>query len=189
MPPFPVRSTRVVHVGGMSKSNLLSQLRHSGVQLNPLAVQLFAHDGFETSAERRPLSITSMSVAELGLSQGGGFDEICSLALAQGYSLCPLELGPHLRLAFSDQHEGFLGQPPSQNCAPPGSVTVASQPISDDEDVPKGFYLRVIEGIPWLRGYRSWSGHIWASTDVFAFVESDSAAFRRTIASTCQTHG
>lgn len=176
MASFPVQSTRIVHVGGMSKPNLLSKLRNEGVQLNALAVQLFAHDGFETSAEQRPCPIVPISVAELGLSQGGMFDEICSVAFERGYSLCPLELGPHLRLAFTDQPEGLLGQPPSQNCAPPGSITVASQPISDDEDVPKGFYLRVIEGVPWLRGYRSWPGHLWAPTDVLAFVESRSMA-------------
>lgn len=176
MASFPVQSTRIVHIGGMGKPNLLSKLRNEGVQLNPLAVQLFAHDGFETSADRRPFTAVPISVAELGLSQGGMFDEICSVALARGYSLCPLELGPHLRLAFIDQPEGFLGQPSTQNCAPPGSLTVASQPISDDEDVPKGFYLRVIEGVPWLRGYRSWHGHLWTPTDVFVFVESHGAA-------------
>lgn len=176
MPSFPAQSTSTVYVGGVSKIDLLSQLHNEGVQLNPLAIQLFSHDGFQTSAKQRPLAIVRISVAELGLSQGGIFDEICSRALARGYSLCPLELAPQLRLAFTDQHEGFLGQPPSQNCAPPGSVTIASQPISEDEDVPKGFYLRVIEGVPWLRGYRSWPGHLWAPTDVLAFIESRSAA-------------
>lgn len=176
MPSFPFQSTRIVNVGGVGKPDLLSQLRNKGVQLNPLAIQLFSHECFQTSVEQRPLSVVLISVAELGLNQGGVFDEICSRALSRGYSLCPLELGPHFRLDFADQHEGFLGQPPSQNCAPPGSVTVASQPISEDEDVPRGFYLRVIEGVPWLRGYRSWPGHIWAPSDGLAFIESRSAA-------------
>jgi len=175
--PSPLSpSVRIVRVGGVVKSDLLSQLLKQGVQLNPLAVQLFSDDGFQTYVEQRTLGIVLVSVAELGLSQGGAFEDIAARALARGYSPCPLELGPHLRLAYADQAEGFLGQPSSQKCAPPGSVTVASQPISKDDDAPKGFYLRVIEGLPWLRGYRSWPGHVWAPTDVLAFVESDSAA-------------
>ena len=176
MPTFPIQFTRIVQVGGVGKPDLLSKLRDEGVELNPIAIQLFSHAGFQTRIEQRPLSVVQLSAAELGFSRGGTFIDICSRALAGGYSLCPLELGPHFRLAFTDQQEGFLGQPLSQNCAPPGSVTVASKPISEDDDVPKGFYLRVIEGIPWLRGYRSWSGHMWAPTDVFAFIESPSAA-------------
>ncbi len=170
------QSNRIVHVGGVGKSELLSQLGKAGVQLNPFALELFAHDGFQTAAEKSPLSIVQASVAELGLDQGGNFNEVCSRALARGYSLCPLELGPHLRLAFTDQQEGFLGQAPSKNCAPPGSVTVASRPICEDDDIPKGFYLRVIEGVPWLRGYRSWPGHILPPSNVLAFVEHRSAA-------------
>jgi hypothetical protein len=85
--------------------------------------------------------------------------------------LCPLELGPHLRLQFTDQPEGSLGQPVSQNCAPPGSLTVASAPLAQDDETPKGFYLRRIEGVLWLRGYRSWPGHIWSPQDMFVFSE------------------
>ena len=176
MPSPPFQSVRILRVGGVVKSDLLSQLLKQGVRLNPLAVQLFSDDGFQTSVEQRTLAVVQVSVADLGLSQGGGFEEIAARALARGYSLCPLEVGPHFRLAYADQAEGFLGQTPSQKCAPPGSVTVASQPISEDDDAPKGFYLRVIKGLPWLRGYRSWPGHVWAPTDVLAFVESDCAA-------------
>jgi hypothetical protein len=176
MPSPPSQSIRILRVGGVVKSDLLSQLLRQGVQLNPHAVQLFSDDGFRTSVEQCILAVVQVSVAELGLSQGGAFEEIAARALARGYLLCPLELGPHLRLAYADQTEAFLGQPPSQKCAPPGSVTVASQPISEDDDVPKGFYLRVFEGLPWLRGYRSWPGHVWAPTDVLAFVDSNSAA-------------
>jgi hypothetical protein len=172
----PSQSVRILRVGGVVKSDLLGELLKQGVQLNPLAFQLFSDNDFETSVEQRTLAVVQVSVAELGLSRGGTFKEIAARALSRGYSLCPLELGPHLRLAYADQAEGFLGQPPSQKCAPPGSVTVASQPISEDDDAPNGFYLRVIEGLPWLRGYRSSPGHVWAPIDVFAFVESNSAA-------------
>jgi hypothetical protein len=127
------------------------------------------HDGFTTLSTPQVIDVVQISVSALGLPGGGTFDQVVEHALARNYSLCPLELGPHFRLQFMDQAEGFLGYPPSVNRKPPGSITVASQPIAQSDDVPKGFYLRVIEGVPWLRGYRSWAGHVYAPADVFAF--------------------
>ena len=86
-----------------------------------------------------------------------------------GLGLCPLELAPRLRLLLLDQAEGAAGQPLTRNCAPHGAITVASAPLDDDEDVPRGFYLRRIEGTLWLRGYRSWDGHLWSPGDILAF--------------------
>ncbi|MGL4573318.1 MAG: hypothetical protein ACRCV9_00850 [Burkholderiaceae bacterium] len=158
-----------IRIGGITKASLLKELEARGVQLNPFAHELFAHDGFTTLTAQVDINVIQVSVAQLGLAGGGTFDQIIEHALARGYALCPLELGPHFRLQFMHQAEGFLGHPLSANCKPPGSITVASQPIVQSDDVPKGFYLRVIEGVPWLRGYRSWAGHVYASGDVFAF--------------------
>jgi hypothetical protein len=158
-----------VRIGSVAKPDLLKELEARGVQLNPFAHELFAHDGFTTLAKPVEINVVQISAAQLGLAGGGTFDQIVERALARGYALCPLELGPHFRLQFMHQAEGFLGYPPSANCKPPGSITVASQPIEQSDDVPKGFYLRVMEGVPWLRGYRSWAGHVYAPGDVFAF--------------------
>ena len=170
------RSLRKLHLGGVPKSELLRQLAAHGVQLNPLADQLFLETGYAISAVPTTMAVVISPVAALGLEQGGTFSQIADRAHLLAWSLCPLELGPHLRLQFLDQAEGFLGQPYTKNCAPPGSVTVASLPISEDDQVPKGFYLRVIQGVPWLRGYRSWSGHVWAPSDMFAFIVNDGVA-------------
>ncbi|MFM2398105.1 MAG: hypothetical protein RL341_262 [Pseudomonadota bacterium] len=156
-------------IGGITKPDLLKKLEAHGVKLNPFAYELFAHDGFTTLPVPVNINVVELSVSQLGLASGGTFDQVVEHALARGYCLCPLELGPHFRLQFMHQAEGFVGYPPSANCKPPGSITVASQPIAQSDDVPKGFYLRVIEGVRWLRGYRSWAGHGYAPADVFAF--------------------
>jgi hypothetical protein len=176
MPSDQLQSLRKINIGGVSKPELLGRLTACGVQMNPLAEQLFLDSSFDTSAVQTAMTVVLCPIAALGLEQGGTFGEVMGRAYLQGWSHCPLELGPHLRLQFVDQVEGFLGQPHSQNCAPPGSVTVASLPISEDDDVPKGFYLRVIQGVPWLRGYRSWPGHVWAPSDRFAFTVNTRAA-------------
>jgi hypothetical protein len=119
--------------------------------------------------------VVETSVSALGFPDGATFAPIVERAAAQGLSLCPLELGPHLRLQRVDQEEGFVGQPASRHRAPPGSLTLASAPLADDEETPKGFYLRRIEGVLWLRGYRSWPGHHWSPEDMLVFTRRGDA--------------
>jgi hypothetical protein len=52
---------------------------------------------------------------------------------------------------------------------------VASSPLDDADETPRGFYLRRVEGVPWLRGYRSGPGHVWSPEDLFVFARGRSA--------------
>lgn len=47
---------------------------------------------------------------------------------------------------YLDQPEGYSGHPIQQHRAPVGSITIASEILTEDEDFPKGFYLRRING-------------------------------------------
>lgn len=171
--------TRLICIDGTTKAALLFQLQHTGVRLNEAAQALFGDDRFTTSAIRSNVEIAELSVDGLGLRNGATIAQIVEQAEALGLSPCPLELGPHLRLQYTDQPEGHLGQAPSQHCAAPGSVTVASAPLGDDEATPKGFCLRRIEGALRLRGYRSWAGHVWSRHNVFVFSCLHNAAAQR----------
>jgi hypothetical protein len=156
-------------MGGETKGSLLKRLTAAQVQINPAGLQLFSDDRFCTSMQPQVVIVHVVSVASLGLSLGGVMAQIVGAAEARGLSMCPLELAPHLRLQLLDQSEGAVGSPPTRNRAPPGSITVVSPPLSSDDDVPKGFYLRRIEGTLWLRGYTSWAGHVWQPEDMLAF--------------------
>ncbi len=171
-----IATPRHVQVGGANKRELLSRLHETNIQLNPLALTLFADDRFTTTGHRATINITVIAIGELGFDAGATFSQIVARAANTGLEPCPLELAPHLRLQFANQPEGFIGQPVSQNCAPPGAITVASAPLSPDDEFLKGFYLRRIEGVLWLRGYRSWYGHVWSPSDRFVFAQSVSAA-------------
>lgn len=161
--------TRIVRVGGMSKSDLLAELQNRGIELNDYGRTLFAHENFTTSASISHLETVEISVGDLGYAQGATTAQIHERAAELGLGLCPLELGPHLRMQFLDQPEGYIGYPPSQHRAPPGSITVASQPLTDDDTVPKGFYLRRINGVLWLRGYCSGPENLWRPEDRLIF--------------------
>jgi len=79
-------------------------------------------------------------------------------------------------MQFLDQPEGSAGFSATQHRAPPGSITIASSPLDDSDETPKGFYLRRIDGVLWLRGYWSWPGNIWRPEDVLVFSRTSTAA-------------
>jgi hypothetical protein len=167
--------TRMARIGGVPKVELLSRLQGAGVLLNDAAQALFADARFTTSSVSSLVETIQVSAA-LGFPDGATFAMVVKRAATNGLLLCPLELGPHLRLQFTDQPEGSLGQLASKHCAPPGSLTLASAAVSEDDETPKGFYLRRIEGDLWLRGYQSWPGHNWSPQDVFVFVRPHNVA-------------
>ncbi|MBF2055122.1 MAG: helicase [Candidatus Sericytochromatia bacterium] len=167
---------RSVCIGGMGRRELLAELQINGIELNAAGLELFANDTFTTSEVTMVLQSVEIAVDTLGFPQGATIDSICDSAAQLGLSLCPLELGPHLRLQYRDQPEGHVGHPPTQHRAPPGSLTIASAPLSEDDNIPKGFYLRRIDGVLWLRAYRSGPEHIWSGEDRFVFIISPNAA-------------
>ncbi len=166
------RDTRLpnaVRVGGVGKAELLRALRERGVQLNQAAETLFEDRRFTVLDREQVIEIAAVSVAELGFGEGATHAQIRARALESGLAECPLELGPHLRLQFPDQLEGSAGFPPTRHRAPPGAITVASPSLDDRDETPRGFYLRRINGVLWLRGYWSSSAHICGAEDVFVF--------------------
>lgn len=160
---------RVVAIGWSSKTQLLSQLTTAGVELNEAAQALFASELFNVLETTQSLTTVELSVGQLGFSQGATQPQLFERALSLGWQLAPVELGPHLRLQYLDQPEGFWGHPETKHQAPPGSIQIASAPLSEDDQFPKGFYLRRIKGVLWLRGFWSDLQHVYQSTDRFVF--------------------
>lgn len=170
--PFVARAVRV---GGTSKRELLERLRSGGIELNEAARELFAHDGFTVLEKNVIVTTVEVTVANLGFVDGATSADLFEKAVQLNLMECPIELGPHLRLQYLDQPEGSLGQVPSQHRAPPGSLTIASVQAVEDEDMPKGFYLRRINGVLWLRGYRAGPDHVWSPEDRFVFAFAPNA--------------
>lgn len=165
---------RRVSIGGLTHGALLAALGEAGVQLNASADILMSSAIFDVQ-ERTSFAVVGRTVAELGLPAGGSLSTIYAQAQAAGLLLCPAITGPYLRLVTIDQ-QSAPDSVLSNGNAPSGSVTVASAPpaISDDE-FPKGFYLRVVDGVVWLRGYRASEQHVWSPQDCFAFREPEPA--------------
>lgn len=164
-------------LGSLNQEELTSALQHAGVQLNTHARTLLDQIDVQDGAGQS-LTLTEVSVADLGLSEGGSLSAVFAAAEVRGLGPCPAATAPYLRLAWSDQRPSSHAELPAGR-APDGSVTVASLPPSADDEDPKGFYLRVLEGVSWLRGYRCDDEHRWAATDRFVFCQAKTVPAQR----------
>ena len=169
---------RMVNLCGLTKNTLIEAFAKNAILMNGHADRLFASDHYRTTRTRYVVNTVELTVVNLGFPGGSTIDEIYERAGQLGLGLCPLEMGPHLRLQYPDQPEGYWDKPVREHQAPYGAITIASGiPNEDeDEDFPKGFYLRRIKGVLWLRGYRSGPEHVWAPDDHFVFVEDRAQA-------------
>ncbi|MCM3359864.1 helicase [Psychrobacillus sp. MER TA 171] len=160
--------TRTLEIGGLTKFQLIQKLENHSIRLNEYAEKLLSADKFSPSKNKYSVTTVTLTVRELGFREGATMSQIFKRASEVGLNLCPLEVGPYLRLELLDQPEGNTKiQVPQQ--APSGSITVASEIVSEDDNFPKGFYLRNIDGVLWLRGYIADDLHVWNSEHHFIF--------------------
>lgn len=156
-----------MEVGGLSRSQLVDKLRTNGVSLNTHAKALITQPIFDEPS-RESVCIVDLTVAELGLADGATLPQIFAAAEEHGLGLCPARTGPYLRLAWPSQNNSS-NSVMSAGHSPNGALNVASPVLSDNIEVPKGFYLRVVDGRPWLRGYRCDDVYVFSPDARFAF--------------------
>jgi len=161
------RTAWSIEVGGLSRGDLIDRLDAHGIHRNPFAETLLA-DSVLDNTPHETVAIVEISVADLGFPDGATLPHVFAGAARRGLELCPPVTAPYLRLATLDQAtapDSVL----STGRAPTGSLQVASPVLRADHDYPKGFYLRVIDGVPWLRGYRCDDEYVLSPGDRFAF--------------------
>ena len=152
---------RLLRIGGVDKLSLLARLKAQQVALNEHAQTLFASDLFAVAEIAQDIRVCEVSVAELALPAGGTWQALIDAAEVRGLKPCPMETAAYLRLALTDQQEDPSDALTGAGRAPAGALTVISPPLSKDADFPRGFYLRRLDGVDWLRGYRSDEAHVW----------------------------
>ncbi|GGP11846.1 helicase [Oceanobacillus neutriphilus] len=159
---------KTIKAVGYTKSQLMQRMKENKILLNELAEKLIASDYFEVSNECYQAKIIEIAVKDLDFVDGATTSQLFSKAANLKLHLCPLELAPYIRLAYLNQKEGYDAHQ-LKNRAPYGSITVASKIFCEDISVPKGFYLRRIQGDLWLRGYIADEEHVWNPDDYFIF--------------------
>jgi hypothetical protein len=152
---------REVWIGGVSKGELLQNLKDKNIHINEYGLQIINHENFITSAAPRKIETVEISTSDLGFPKGATTKELYDQAEELGYTLCPPELAPHIRLQYMDQPI----DPPKGHWQ-----NIAMSKISEEPGFPSGFYLRHREDGFWLRGYRASTDYLWQPEDRFIFV-------------------
>jgi hypothetical protein len=155
-----------LEVGGLDRGELTAALHSAGVLLNPYAETLLQHPVFDRR-DPEGVAVVERCLSDLGLDDGATLPEVFAAAHRRGLALCPPDTGPYLRLALTGQ-QNAPDSVLSAGRSPSGALKVASEPLSDDDGYPKGFYLRVVDHRSWLRGYRCDSEYRFAAEDRFA---------------------
>lgn len=152
-----------IWVGGLSKEDLLHNLKSNNIGLNEFALQIINHNDFTLSPTRKKLRTVEISIGDLGFPNGATTKEVYQKAKEFGLKYCPPELGLHMRLQYIDFDQPI--DPPTGNWQ-----NIAMKELSDDPDFPNGFYLRRREDGFWIRGYRASPEHLWDPNDRFIFM-------------------
>lgn len=152
--------------GGITKDELIQLLKDNIIIMNPSGERLLNSELFKVTKEKTQISLTEISLIELGLKNGARFLEIVEAAEKMGLSMCPVDVAPFLRLEYSQENSHGMEK---KYKTPEGAVTVMSKILDEDIYFPKGFYLRKIDGELWLRGYICDYEHVFDAHETFIF--------------------
>lgn len=145
---------RHVELGGLTRAELIQRLGRHAISINAYGDRLLAD--VTLSEPCYQLETVELRTCDLGFPAGATTAELFERAGKLGLSLCPLEVGPSLRLQYLEQPQGFW-------------IVIASPKPYEDPDAPVGFYLRRLDDGLWLRGYTAGPEHRWDAEDHFVF--------------------
>ena len=132
-------------------------LKSNGFKIDDWADDILGKSSFAT--DEIEIELVKVSAAELGFKNGASRKDIYDRALKLGLSSCPNEIGPALRLQYTDQpmNEWLL---------------VAMEPIPDsDGDLVVFVSARDIRGL-WLNGYDGDPDGLWGADRRWVFLRS-----------------
>ena len=152
----------------LSKDQISEKLEQQGIRTNLYAQQFFSHPRFSAEYAGK-ITLLIVSLREIGFENGASLPEIYQKLPQAGLKPCPPQTGLFLRLAWRDQPESENAILTGTHEVPDQAVTVLSELLEENDDFPKGLYLRNVEGILWLRGYVCESQYCFPADAVFAF--------------------
>lgn len=151
---------RFIKNAGLTKPALLNELDDLNIKLNEYAYQIINSEKFKPEESDASITIIECTLSDLGLTHGGNFSQINAAIAKLNLSYCPAEFAPYIRFAYLKQVESKIR---TANQNPDGAITIFSKPIFENEDFPRGLYLRNFDGLNWLRGYCCSNDYLWSS--------------------------
>src|SRR5690606_11671602 len=144
----------------LNKETLFKNLVESNIKINDYAKLIFNHPEFKYTNSEDQINIVQLKLSDIGLKNGGNFEQVERAMKSNNFDFCPLEFAPYIRMHFHSQKSSRII---TKNQHPPDSILIFSKPLIIDDDFPKGFYIRNIENTLWLRGYICSMDYYWES--------------------------
>lgn len=152
---------RTINLGTFKKVELLiDAIKKLGYWVCDWAIDTMGKEAFKLSEVKAELELVRVSVAELGFKKGAKLKDIFARAFEFGLILCPGEVGPQLRLQYTDQ--------PICEC-----LVVAMEAISgSDGDLNLFNVICGGDGAMWLITYYGNPDYDYDPDDMFVFARS-----------------
>lgn len=143
-------------------------LEENHILINNYAKEYFSHHKF-FAGDPGDISVVVASLKEIGFENGATLGEIFQRIPDLGLKPCPPCTGLFLRMAWKDQPESNNSVLSGTHSSPDRAVNVLSEVLEQNDDYPKGLYLRNVDGVLWLRGYICDFSYKFPEDTLFAF--------------------
>jgi hypothetical protein len=129
----------------------------AGGRIGDWANDILGQPAFTVATKETEVELIVAAVAELGFKDGAKYSDICERAKELGLGLCPAEVGPQLRLQYTNQPNGEW-------------LRIAMEPITDSVGGLNLFSVGCYDGELWLNGYDGRPDYFWYGYNRFVFV-------------------
>ena len=158
MPNFKVFKTIKLGTNGLKTADdFRKAIKGCGMKIGDYANDILGKPAFTVATEETELDLIVVSVAELGFKNRAKRENIYARAQELGLQLCPNEVGPQLRLQYTDQPKGEW-------------LVVAIEPITDSGGYLKLFSVGQHDDDMWLFYDYGRPDDIWDGSRRFVFV-------------------
>lgn len=93
-------------IGGKSSKELQKEFKEAKIQITSYTEDMMKSKDLTTLKNAEEIQLMRLKVRDLGFSKYATTEEIYQRAKELGLELCPAEVGPHLRLKYTDQPLG-----------------------------------------------------------------------------------
>ena len=157
IPNFKIWKTIKLGTGLKSADDFRQALKGGDFCIGDWANDILGKPAFTAVSEEIEVDLIVSSVADLGFKNGATHRDIYKRAQEFGWELCPVEVGPQLRLQYTDQPTGEW-------------LLIAMEPISGSGGDLIVFSVERDDSGSWLYGNDGHPAYFWAAGNRWVFV-------------------
>lgn len=94
---------KTITIGNISREKFIPTLKERGMNVSDGSADTIKQEAFSVVSQEEQIDLVVVSGRDLGFYTDTRFDAICQRAKERGLELCPPEVGPQLRLQYTDQ--------------------------------------------------------------------------------------